>query len=68
MAAAVRYAKASLPHSKLVLYGISMGAAGELRALHSCCVRPDAIIAEAVFDRMLTTVRNRFELSGQFHN
>jgi hypothetical protein len=62
VAAAVRYARASLPHSKLVLYGISMGAAAELRAVHSCGVQPDAIIAEAVFDRMLTTVRNRFAL------
>lgn len=64
VAAAVRYAKASLPHSKLVLYGISMGAAAELRAVHSCGVQPDAIIAEAVFDRMLATVRHRFELMG----
>jgi uncharacterized protein len=64
VAAAVRYAKASLPHSKLVLYGMSMGAAAELRAVHSCGVQPDAIIAEAVFDRMLTTVRHRFELMG----
>ncbi len=62
VSAAVRYAKASLPHSKLVLYGISMGAAAELRAVHSCGVQPDAIIAEAVFDRMLSTVRHRFEL------
>jgi pimeloyl-ACP methyl ester carboxylesterase len=64
VAAAVRYAKASLPHSKLVLYGISMGAAAELRAVHSCGVQPDAIIAEGVFDRMLATVRHRFELMG----
>ncbi len=64
VAAAVRCAQASLPHSKLVLYGISMGAAAELRAVHSCGVQPDAIIAEAVFDRMLATVRNRFGLMG----
>jgi uncharacterized protein len=64
VAAAVRYANASLPHSKLVLYGISMGAAAELRAVHSCGVQPDAIIAEAVFDKMLNTARNRFALMG----
>lgn len=64
VAAAVRYARASLPHSKLVLYGISMGAAAVLRSVHSCGVQPDAIIAEAIFDRMLNTVRNRFELMG----
>jgi hypothetical protein len=62
VAAAVRYANANLPHSKLVLYGNSMGAASILRASHDCGVRPDAIIAEAVFDRMLTTVRHRFSL------
>ena len=64
VAAAVRYAGASLPHSKLALYGISMGAAAELRAVHDCGAQPDAIIAEAVFDRMLTTVRHRFSLMG----
>jgi len=64
VAAAVRYAKASLPHSKLVLYGVSMGAAAELRAVHSCGIQPDAIIAEAVFDKMLNTARNRFALMG----
>jgi hypothetical protein len=64
VAAAVHYAKASLPHSKLVLYGISMGAAAELGAVHRCGVQPDAIIAEAVFDRMLVAARHRFELMG----
>ena len=64
VAAAVRYARASLPHSKLVLYGISMGAAAILRAVHSCGVQPDAIIVEAVFDRMLATVGHRFEVMG----
>jgi hypothetical protein len=64
VAAAVRYAQASLPHSKLVLYGISMGVAAVLRAVQSCGVQPDAIIVEAVFDRMLATVRHRFDLMG----
>ncbi|MGD0815149.1 MAG: alpha/beta fold hydrolase [Verrucomicrobiota bacterium] len=64
VAAAVRYAQANLPHSKLVLYGISMGAAAVLRAVHNGGIQPDAIIAEAVFDRMLATVRNRFESMG----
>ena len=41
-----------------------MGAASVLRSVHSCGVQPDAIIAESVFDRMLTTVRHRFELMG----
>ena len=46
------------------LYGISMGAAAILRAVHSCGVQPDAIIVEAVFDRMLATVGHRFEVMG----
>jgi hypothetical protein len=64
VAAAVRYARAQLPHGKVILYGQSMGAAAVLRAVHSCGVRPDAIIVEAVFDRMLNTVRHRFEAMG----
>jgi len=64
VAAAVRYARAYLPHREVVLYGQSMGAAAILRAVHSCGVRPDAIIVEAVFDKMLNTVRHRFEAMG----
>jgi hypothetical protein len=64
VAAAVSFAQEHLPHSKLILYGISMGAAAVLRAVGACGVRPDGIIAEAVFDRMLSTVRHRFELLG----
>ena len=44
VAAAVRYAQAQLPRGKVILYGNSMGAAAILRAVHSCGVRPDAII------------------------
>jgi len=48
------------PH---VLYGQSMGGAAILRAVaiyHG--IQPDGIILDSVFDRMLGTVRNRFEL------
>lgn len=64
VAAAMRYAQANLPHPKIVLYGISMGAAAVLCAVHGCGIQPDAIIVESVFDRMLTTVRHRFSLMG----
>jgi dipeptidyl aminopeptidase/acylaminoacyl peptidase len=64
VAAAVQYARTNLSYSKLFLYGNSMGAAAVLRAVHSCGIIPDAIIVEAVFDRMLSTVRNRFKLMG----
>jgi pimeloyl-ACP methyl ester carboxylesterase len=62
VASAVRHAYYHLPHSQVILYGQSMGAAAILRAVHACGVQPDAIIAEAVFDRLLTTVRNRFKI------
>ena len=61
VAAAVRYARQHLSPGKIVLYGQSMGAAAVLRAVHSCGARPDAIIAEAVFDTLLHTVRHRFQ-------
>lgn len=64
VAAAVRYAQKQLPHSKLILYGGSMGAAAVLRAVANYNVQADAIIVEAVFDRMLNTVRHRFEAMG----
>ena len=60
VAAAVRYARAHLPQRTIILYGGSMGAAAILRAVDSCGVHPDAIIVEAIFDKMLNTVRNRF--------
>jgi len=64
VAAVMSYAEDRLPHAKLVLFGQSMGAAAVLRAIHSHGVKPDAVIVEAVFDRMLNTVRNRFDAMG----
>lgn len=48
------------PGKPRVLYGVSMGAAACLRAIHAQGVKPDALIMECPFDRMLTTVRSRF--------
>jgi uncharacterized protein len=64
VAAAVRYAQGALPHSRLILYGQSMGAAAILRAVARNGIKPDGVILEAVFDRMLNTVRHRFEAMG----
>ncbi|PWU08309.1 MAG: hypothetical protein C5B50_29980 [Verrucomicrobia bacterium] len=64
VAAALRYARTNLPHRRIALYGQSMGAAAILCAVHRCAVQPDAIIAEAVFDTLLNTVRNRFQAMG----
>lgn len=54
-----------VPHEKpLILYGRSMGAAAILRAIDVFGVSPDGVILESVFDRMLTTAGNRFQLMG----
>ena len=38
-----------------------MGAVACLRAVHALGVQPDAMILECPFDRLLTTVRHRFD-------
>lgn len=46
---------------KVVLYGMSMGAAAITRAIALQEVKPDAIILESPFDSLLNTVRDRFQ-------
>lgn len=60
VAAAARFAQEHWPHEPLILYGQSMGAAAILRAVALGSVHPRAIIVECPFDRMLSTVENRF--------
>ena len=48
----------------VVLYGQSMGSAAILRAIYANQMQPAAIILEAVFDKMLTTVKHRFSVMG----
>ena len=60
VAAAFTEATKLAPGKRRVLYGVSMGAAACLRAIHALGVKPDALIMECPFDRMLTTVRSRF--------
>lgn len=62
--AAVGYARDNFRPSRTILFGSSMGAVAILRAVSKYDVRPDAIIIESVFDRMLTTVQNRFKKMG----
>ena len=64
VAAAVRYARERALPRPLVLYGQSMGGAAVLRAVAVLDVRPDAIIVESVFGRMIAAARNRFALMG----
>ncbi len=60
VAAAFQEAARRAPGQPRVLYGVSMGAVACLRAVHVQGVKPDALIVECPFDRMLTTVRARF--------
>jgi alpha-beta hydrolase superfamily lysophospholipase len=48
----------------LILYGQSMGAVAVLRAVAYKQVRPQAVIVECPFDRLLATVSNRFRAMG----
>lgn len=60
VAAAFAAAARLAPGKRRVLYGVSMGAAACLRAIHALEVKPDGLIMECPFDRMLNTVRHRF--------
>lgn len=65
VAALMRWARAAAPPGRpIIAYGVSMGAAALLRAIAHEGVQPDAVIIESVFDRLLTTVRNRFRSLG----
>lgn len=44
----------------IILYGRSMGGAAVLRAIAVYKIQPEGIILEAVFDKLLSTVQNRF--------
>ncbi len=48
--------------SPVVLYGISMGTAAILRAVAQEKIKPDAVILELPFTRMLSAVRSRFRV------
>jgi len=60
VAAALDFAAKVSRHERPILFGQSMGAAAVLRAIATQGVRPQAIILQAPFGRMLSTVRIRF--------
>jgi alpha-beta hydrolase superfamily lysophospholipase len=64
VAAAVRYVQSLRAGQRVILYGQSMGSAAILRAVAVHGVRPDALILENSFDRLFTTVANRFRALG----
>ncbi len=64
VASAVAYVRLISPNQSTILYGQSMGGVAILRAISTHNIQPDALILEAVFDRMLSTVQNRFAAMG----
>ena len=58
--AAVNYTRGLARAGPLILYGQSMGGAAVLKAMSDSNLGVDAIILEGVFDKMLSTVGNRF--------
>ncbi len=62
VAAAVNYIQQLQRDKRLILYGISMGSAAILKAIADNQVKPDGIILELPFARLLDVVKNRLEL------
>ncbi len=60
VAAAVNFATHHWPTEPQILFGQSMGGAAILRAIADLNVLPTAVIIESCYDRMLSTVENRF--------
>ena len=58
------YAKEKWPQAKVILYGYSMGGAALLKSIATDEIEPDGVVLEATFDRMLSTVQNRFHSMG----
>lgn len=63
-AAAVAYARRTFEPRRVVVYGFSMGGVAALRAAAEGWIEPDAMIVEAPFDRLVTTIGNRFRSMG----
>ena len=61
---ATTYARSLPGGSRLIAYGVSMGAAAVLRATSQHARHADELIVEAPFDRLRTTVAHRFEEMG----
>jgi uncharacterized protein len=64
VAATVNFASQKWPRESEILYGQSMGGAAILRAVAELRVQPSAVIIESTYDRMLSTVENRFHAMG----
>jgi alpha-beta hydrolase superfamily lysophospholipase len=62
--ASAGWSRARWPERPIVLYGQSMGGAAVLRAIARHGADADGLVAEATFDRLLTTVKHRFHAMG----
>jgi alpha-beta hydrolase superfamily lysophospholipase len=60
IASAWTFVRKRHPEQRIILFGKSMGAAAVLRALSLGSVSPAAAVLECPFDRLLSTVENRF--------
>ncbi len=64
VALAVGYVQQKWSGRPILLYGASMGAVAVMRAIAQLGIEPTAVILESPFDRLLNTVRHRFEAMG----
>lgn len=64
VAIAVRFARQQWPELPMVLFGMSMGAVAITRAIAHHGVRPEALLLECPFDRLLSAVRHRLQVMG----
>ena len=62
VAATVAWGQTALGATAPILYGFSMGSAAILRAVGRLGVPARALIIESAFDRMLSTIENRFRM------
>ena len=62
--AACDYVRRELTTQPPILYGCSMGAVAVLRAISEYGLEPRAVVVECPFDRLLSTVKNRFSAMG----
>jgi alpha-beta hydrolase superfamily lysophospholipase len=59
-----KYVRSMWPGQPVILYGRSMGSAAILRAVAVHGTRPAAVVVECPFDRLASTVANRFAAMG----
>lgn len=58
------FVKQNWPDARVILHGYSMGGVALLRSIAVDNITPDGVVIEATFDRMLSTVQNRFSSMG----